>query len=143
MDIELQLWWLLHLWPDYDTANSKTNDVNTLKFQNKSLPIETKSEEKREFVAAQTSCIELVDTANVAQNVRSSLKRSQSKHKQSTILKIGDRVKGYCPILGLTVIGRLTKVSKNPVHIVGVGADYFETVQRVHTQLLDNDENSR
>ena len=126
-----------------DTANSKTNDIGTLKFQNKNPSTQTKSEQKEEFVGAQ-ACIEPVYTAmnvsNVAQNVKSSSKSSQPKHRQSATLKIGDRVKGYCPILGLTVIGRLTKVSKNTVHIVGDGADHFDKFQRQHTQLLDNDE---
>ena len=72
-----------------DTAKSKTNDIGTLKFQNKNPSTQTKSEQKEEFVGAQ-ACIEPVYTAmnvsNVAQNVKSSSKSSQPKHKQSATL---------------------------------------------------------
>ena len=64
-----------------DTANSKTNDIGTLKFQNKNPSTQTKSEQKEEFVGAQ-ACIEPVDTAmnvaNVAQKVKSSSKNTQA-----------------------------------------------------------------
>ena len=68
-----------------DTANSKTNDNSILKFQNKKPSIQTKSEQKEEFVGAQ-ACIELVDTAmnvaNIAQNINVKIlsKRKQTKH---------------------------------------------------------------
>ena len=75
-----------------DTANSKTNDIGTLKFQNKNPSTQTKSEQKEEFVGAQ-ACIEPVYTtmnvSNVAQNVKSSSKSSQPKHRTNLKLETG------------------------------------------------------
>ena len=99
-----------------DTANYKTNDTNTLKFKNTNLPLQVKSEERKNLLLPKLLVLNRSAHQMLhmfAQIVRCSSKSTQSKHKQSTTLKIGDRVMSYCPILGLTFIGCLTIVSKS------------------------------